>query len=515
MIIVAMCACFTACGENVKEDNKIEVETVTLDKNSLEIDVGETYTFSANIYPINASDKTLTWTSANTDIATVDNGILKAISKGTTTVIVTTANGKISICNVSVNDDEPINSVVKVESVILDKTSLELKVGETCTLNAIIDPSESTDKTLTWTSSNNDVATVDNGTVKAVSKGLASIIVQTENNKLATCTVHVTDLYDDFVFDLKENNTYSVLRYIGKETEVVIPSSYNGKVIDTIDKKAFYKCTDIVNVVMSDDIIEIGDSAFRDCSKLISVSLSDNINNIGQDAFYGCKSLKEIILPDGIKEIKRGTFCGCNNLANVKIPDNVVSIERDVFNGCRKLSAVTLPNELTSIGESAFNSCISLEYIIIPDTVNYMGIYAFYGCSGLINITISDNLTYIGERTFYDCNSLIDITLPDKVSSIGKYAFFGCDSLTDISIGSGVISIGEFAFSDCTKLTNVTFENLNGWKYYNDSTLKDGADISSESLSDPVTAANYLKDTYSEYYWECNKIMNVYVFEAE
>lgn len=90
------------------------------------------------------------------------------------------------------NDDDQPGTTVAVESVTLDKTSATLGVGETLTLTATVAPANATDKTVAWTTSDEDVATVSDGTVTAVAEGEATITA-TAGGKSATCTVTVDD----------------------------------------------------------------------------------------------------------------------------------------------------------------------------------------------------------------------------------------------------------------------------------------------------------------------------------
>ena len=108
----------------------------------------------------------MTWTSSSSSIATVDqNGKITAVSEGTAT-ITAKAGDKTASCTVTVK-----KNTVAVESVTLDKSSLELTEGETATLTASVKPDNATNKTVTWSSSNQSVATVDqNGTVTAVAE---------------------------------------------------------------------------------------------------------------------------------------------------------------------------------------------------------------------------------------------------------------------------------------------------------------------------------------------------------
>ncbi len=164
----------------------VAVESVTLDKSSLELNEGETATLTATVKPDNASDKTVTWSSSKTSVATVDaNGKVTAVAEGNATITAKAGN-KSATCSVTVT-----KNVVAVESITLDKSSLELTEGETATLTATVKPDNATNKTVTWTSSSSSIATVDqNGKITAVSEGTATITAKA-GDKTATCSVTV------------------------------------------------------------------------------------------------------------------------------------------------------------------------------------------------------------------------------------------------------------------------------------------------------------------------------------
>ena len=172
------------CTVNVESVN-IPVSSVELDRSSLSLTKGGAYTLKATVKPDDATDKTVSWRSSNTAVATVDsNGEVKAIAGGSAT-ITATAGGVSAKCSVTVS--------VPVTSVSLNKTALNLMVGDTETLTATIYPSDATNKNVTWKSSNTSVATVQSGKVSAVGVGTAQITVTTNNgSKKATCTVTVT-----------------------------------------------------------------------------------------------------------------------------------------------------------------------------------------------------------------------------------------------------------------------------------------------------------------------------------
>ena len=171
------------------DDKDIVVTSVSLDKTSLTLEVGENYTLVVTVSPSNATDKTITWSSTNSSVAVVSGEKVTAKSEGTTTITAEAHNGKKATCTVTVN--EPAQEVIEVTSVSLNKTSLTLEIGASETLTATVLPSNATDKSVTWTSSAQSVATVANGKITAVGSGTATITATTSNGKTATCMVTV------------------------------------------------------------------------------------------------------------------------------------------------------------------------------------------------------------------------------------------------------------------------------------------------------------------------------------
>ena len=172
------------CGKHKPET---PVTGVTLNKNTLTLEIGGTTTLTATVAPENATDKTVTWESDKTNIATVDkNGKVTAIKDGTAIITAKTANGKTATCTVTVNA-----AVIPVESVTLNKTAITLEIDETQTLTATLTPDNATDKTVTWTVAPAGVVSVDdNGNVTAIKDGTATVTA-TANGKSANCTVTV------------------------------------------------------------------------------------------------------------------------------------------------------------------------------------------------------------------------------------------------------------------------------------------------------------------------------------
>ena len=165
----------------------VAVTSISLDKTTLALAEQDTYQLTATVNPDNATDKTVTWSTANAAIATVsDKGLVTAVAEGTTT-ITAKAGDKTATCTVTVS-----KKVIPITSVTLNKTSITLTEQETFQLSASVSPDNATDKTVGWSSSNTAIATVsNNGLVTAVKEGSTTITAKA-GDKTATCTVTVS-----------------------------------------------------------------------------------------------------------------------------------------------------------------------------------------------------------------------------------------------------------------------------------------------------------------------------------
>ena len=187
----------------VKEEAKVEVTSVKLNRSSVTLKVDETVTLSATVSPSNATDKSVTWSSSRTSVATVSSsGRVTAEGEGTATITAKTANGKTATCTVKVE-----KTVIEPTSVSVSPSRLTLKEGESDTLSASVRPTNATETWVDWESSDTRVARVSSsGRVTAVSEGTARITATTDNGRSDYCTVTVEKGEPELEFSVPKLN---------------------------------------------------------------------------------------------------------------------------------------------------------------------------------------------------------------------------------------------------------------------------------------------------------------------
>lgn len=190
-------------------DQEMPVESVNLNKTTLSLVIGEMETLVATINPDEANSD-ITWTSSDNEVASVDtSGKVTAVKAGTATITVSSVENpdKKATCEVTVTP-----AGVPVTGISLNKTTLSLTIGKDETLTATIAPENASDKSVTWTSSDETIATVStDGKVTAVKVGTATITATSvaDNTKKATCEVTVTPAGPSVGSFYYSDNTYS------------------------------------------------------------------------------------------------------------------------------------------------------------------------------------------------------------------------------------------------------------------------------------------------------------------
>jgi uncharacterized protein YjdB len=181
-------------GSNVTASCSIKVvklvATIQLDITEATLNEGDALQLNAVVAPVAADNKALQWSSSNPSVATVDkNGLITAHQKGSAIITIESTDGSqiSAMCIIIV--------LRPVTGIYMDVHELNLEVGESGSIVAYATPTDASNTTLAWSSSNDEVATVKEGVISAVSEGSAIITVQTTDGSYIskTCLVHVSN----------------------------------------------------------------------------------------------------------------------------------------------------------------------------------------------------------------------------------------------------------------------------------------------------------------------------------
>ena len=218
------------------------IVSITLDNTSLSLYIGEKKRIQATIEPDYAGDKSILWMSSNADVAVVTNGEVTGIAAGEAIISASTNNGLVATCKVSV-------FATQANSVILNKSKADLYPGETLELSAVVLPESADDKSVKWTSSNEEVATVnENGIVIATAVGTTIITATATSGVFATCEVTVHQKSETYVV---LNQTEAILE-VGESlilTATVLPESYEDKSVAWSSSDNLVACVDLNGIV--------------------------------------------------------------------------------------------------------------------------------------------------------------------------------------------------------------------------------------------------------------------------
>ena len=240
-----------ACNVNGgnEGDNKdpgsqlVETTGVTLNASDIELQIGEKLTLTATVQPENATDKKVAWQSSDPAVATVVNGQVTAIAKGQTE-ITAVCGGKSAKCTVKVSE-KPVDD--KEYGVKLDKTSVTMFVGDSERLVATVNLDGGADKTVSWMSLNDEVATVENGVVSALKVGI-TVITAVCGDYSASCTVSIAPVKATGITLNEQNITvyigdsYTLKATVSPENaseNTVAWMSYDDSVATVIDGKIY------------------------------------------------------------------------------------------------------------------------------------------------------------------------------------------------------------------------------------------------------------------------------------
>lgn len=154
------------------------------------------------------------------------------------------------------------------------------------------------------------------------------------------------------------------------DTDVVIPSEYNGKPVTGFNGWAFEANTTMESIVIPETFTSIGNRVFWRCTSLKKVTLPKNMSYIAEYAFWDCTSLTDIEFPEKLSTIGHFAFSGCLGFEEFEVPDNVKEIGTGAFYECTNLEKVYLPGSIELLSHSAFYQCPNLTDVYFDGTMN-------------------------------------------------------------------------------------------------------------------------------------------------
>lgn len=313
---------------------------------------------------------------------------------------------------------------------------------------------------------------------------------------------------EPLMYNLNEDDTYSVAKCDVSQTNVVIPETYKGKSVVKIENGAFDDCKNVLSLVISDSVTEVEPNALiglRNLQKLTTpavalgcVSKIQKIDTlvvtsgetIAENAVSGWDYLKSVTLPDTLKTIEYSGFAHCELLEQISLPEGLTSIGANAFYNCALLKQIELPDSVVSVGNYAFGECASLESLYLSESLETIGNWMLAGCDSLVNLTISpenanyysagnciiemgtqtlvlgclgsiipdgDTIKIIGHHAFASQEKLVSIILPNSVTTIETYAFDGCSSLVSVGLGKSFTTFERRSFTNCPLIEYFTY----------------------------------------------------------
>ncbi len=477
----------------------------------------------------NANLSNFTWKSVDPSVVKVKNGELFGVSAGETVVTVTGGSGatlKTAEITVTVTDsNKELNKTPSVtfgtmlnsdDNPVKAQSTVEVNPGQKISLKIVPDPWYYPMEKLhfTWSSSNGDIATVDqNGNVKVLYEGedIKSVTITAQSEEFTSCRATVNlSVQDPFTV---MNGTLT--RYRGLGGELI----NNKRVLKIPDDKA---------------IMSIGEDAFKDVDTVQVVVVPKSVATISQSAFENCVNLEKICFINEEKQevadaslnlIHRYAFKGCTNLTTVDLSNcKVITLDKYVFSGCTKLKEVIdMERAVGTAYDMAFAGCTALESVDITGlhvagygvflgctglktvktgVATALGAYMFGGCTSLGADGVEINCSVIPAYAFNGCTSLTSVTITAQNAEIGAYSFNGCARLNTVDIQNGVSKVGDYAFCAClsldvtvleqklagAELGNKVFELVNHGEQKNGNKLVIAApEVNSENYLDGIT----------------------------
>lgn len=373
---------------------------------------------------------------------------------------------------------------IQAESISLQKKAVRLETDFQMFLKVGFLPEDTTDRTITWESSNPETATVSEdmggkALVSAIAPGTTVITAISSNGKTASCTVTVAEEGGAHVHkygDSYESDGYSHWKMCGcgqiAENE---PHTYQTEVLPATAKAdgAVIKTCNVCGHNVSREISKIADIALSETffesdgtPKRPVVTVTDSRGAVlveGMDYSVSCP--EDAVNPDVYqveitftgnysgKVLKEFRITGTGGTDNTDHQDKEQSISY----------TYKLNTDKTTI---TITKCTAAdENIVIPSSIDGYAVTGidekvFQNITTMKTVSFPSSLKSIGNYAFSGCTSLTMVTLPESLTELGNYAFQGCAALQSAKLNAGLMNISEGLFQGCTSLSSVTMPDM-------------------------------------------------------
>jgi len=194
------------------------------------------------------------------------------------------------------------------------------------------------------------------------------------------------ELYKDYV---------KVIKYLAEETVVEIPSEIDNTPVKVIGELCFYDIeADVTKVIIPESIDTIETKAFYLATTLVEIEIPDTVTSLGDNAFAWCSALTTVKIGKGITEIPDYCFNSCPLLTTVEIPETVTKIGLRAFSYCNILAEMNIPSTVAEIGNRAFVGCPALEYVTIENTQIVLGTSVFDDSDNVVIVSAEGSSAY-------------------------------------------------------------------------------------------------------------------------
>ena len=299
--------------------------------------------------------------------------------------------------------------------------------------------------------------------VSSPSESTSSSVSSSSSSSSSSSIPTVEPIENEYFQFVKFGDKLALSKVKKVTKELTVPGTFEGLPVTRILEGVFREKTKIEKLVLSEGIQTIERYAFYGCTNITEIAFPSSLKTIGDYAFGYIPYLENLNLVEGLERIGDYTFVFDEELSSVSLPSSLKWIGSSVFLGCDKI-IYTSKNGVDYLGNSANPALyaarktpenIAPKSLVIDDATTIIGGSLLEKEPTIENVNIPANVISIGIQAFAD-TAITRITTPSKVEEIGAYAFSGCASLENCTIeGNSLKTIQHEAFSGANALKSI------------------------------------------------------------